>query len=49
MDLFERDGSYLGSIQLPPPVKRFEIQSNYLIAYGESDIGESIVSLYTFD
>jgi hypothetical protein len=48
MDLFLPDGSYLGIVHAPPPMKRFEIQGEYLLAYGESDIGESVVSLYRY-
>lgn len=48
MDVFEADGSYLGAVRLPQPVRRFELQGEYLIAYGESGVGESVVSLFSF-
>lgn len=47
-DVFGPDGSYLGIVRVPSPVRRFELQGEYLIAYGESDVGESAVSLYTY-
>ena len=48
VDVFSSEGEYQGTLMIPAPARRMEIQAEYLIAFGPDTTGESVVTVFRY-